>query len=179
MDQAELLGKLSILKNQSYMGFLMHCLWAVCSLPTRWGIQVPGIFSKTFASFVSVWWGSGCWKQVLGAPPHSYLQAQENLSPGSSVRPAQIKNGSRTGKFPSHSAIGSKYLLQILEYRWFLTWVSFWIIFLKPISCCKPKTIHPVMNDVAFTVFLKTLQLVSHRLLEQFLKYNVQSGTKI
>lgn len=35
------------------------------------------------------------------------------------------------------------------------------------------------MNDVAFTVFLKALQLALHPLLEQFLKYNVLSDTKI
>lgn len=35
------------------------------------------------------------------------------------------------------------------------------------------------MNDIAFTVFLKTLQLASHALMEQFLKYNVISDTKI
>lgn len=35
------------------------------------------------------------------------------------------------------------------------------------------------MNDVAFTVFLKTLQFASRPLLEQFLKYYVLSDTKI
>lgn len=117
-------NKSCILENQ---GILMHCVRALCSLHTRWSTQVPGIFSK----IVSVWWGSGCWKQVLGTPPHWYLQAQENLSTGSPVRLAQIKNGSRTGKFLPHSATSFKYLLQILDYKWFLTRVSFCIFFSK------------------------------------------------